>query len=232
MKPIIGITTYARNERNHFTLPVEYVECIRRAGGIPHLITPSNEYPKEELELLDALILSGGGDIHPSLYHGKEGKHIIDADIDRDKGELTLYKYILETGLPTLGICRGAEIINVAEGGDLYQDISKDVADSIVHRVGMDSTEHTVNVKRGSLLSKILGEESFSIASMHHQAIKTLAPGLEISALAEDGIIEAIEMPNHPWLIAVQWHPELTASVDPIQQRLFEAIVTIAKKNK
>lgn len=225
-KPIIGITTYGRNEENHFTLPAEYVESVRRAGGIPILLPPGETEITRGLSLVDGVILAGGGDISPELYQGKSHDSIYMLDTERDAFELETTQQVLDTGKPTLGICRGAQMINVALGGTLHAHLPDVYGEAILHRKPPRiPTVHQVSVQQNSLLAKCLNALEFTVSSWHHQAIDQLGAGIEVSALAPDEVIEGFEVPTHPWLVAVQWHPELTAVADVIQQNLFNAFI-------
>ena len=228
--PLIGITTYGRDEKNHYSLPAEYVESVRRAGGIPVLIPPGEDLLQELLSLVHGLILAGGGDIDPRCYGGKQTEATYMVDEERDKSELALVRAILESEKPALGICRGTQVINTALGGTLIEHIPDEIGETVEHRLPpREPAEHEVVVETGSLLAEVLGQSPVVVASVHHQAIRKVAPMLEVVGKALDGTIEAVEMKGHPWLIAVQWHPELTSAGDPIQQRLFDALVQSTK---
>lgn len=225
-KPIIGITTYGRNEENHFTLPAEYVESVRRAGGIPILLPPGETEITRGLLLVDGVILAGGGDISPELYQGKSHDSIYMLDAERDAFELETTTQVLNTGKPTLGICRGAQMINVALGGTLHAHLPDVYGEVVLHRKPPRiPISHPVSVQQNSLLAKCLNATEVTVSSWHHQAIDQLGAGIEVSALAPDEVIEGFEIPTHPWLVAVQWHPELTAVADVVQQNLFNAFI-------
>jgi len=229
-RPIIGLTTYGRSNDDRFTLPAEYVDAVRRAGGVPLLLTPGESNWDAVLDVVDAFILTGGGDIDPTRYNGARHDTNYGVDQERDVLELALARRLIDSGLPTLGICRGAQILNVVEGGTLIEHIPDEVGDDVLHRAPpREPVAHKIQLKPDSRLMRILEREEFEAASWHHQAPRRVANSFEIVATAPDGIVEAIEMPDHPWLIAVQWHPELTAASDPLQQRLFDAIVAQAK---
>lgn len=231
--PLIGLTTYGRDENNRFALPAHYIDAVRRAGGIPVLLPPGETYDAQLLDRLDGLILSGGGDVNPSLYHGLHHETIYMVDPERDQSEIALVKQFIATDLPCLGICRGAQVVNVALGGSLIEHLPDVVGERVAHRVPpRNRTNHPVRLEPGSRLAAIVGQTEVTTASWHHQAIRQVAPGLKVVAHAPDGTIEAVEMPAHPWLIAVQWHPELTAADDPSQQRIFEALVAAAKNRR
>ncbi|MFN0037909.1 MAG: gamma-glutamyl-gamma-aminobutyrate hydrolase family protein [Burkholderiales bacterium] len=230
-QPLIGLTTYGRNADNRFTLPAEYVDAVRRAGGVPILIPAGESRWQTLVEALDALILTGGGDIDPDHYRGRRHETNYGIDLERDTLELELGRWVMTSGLPTLGICRGAQILNVVRGGQLIEHIPDEVGESVLHRAPpREPTPHGIRLKAGSRLAGILGQEAFEAASWHHQALRGVAQGFEAVGHAPDGTIEAIEMPSHPWLLAVQWHPELTAASDPLQQKLFDALVEKARQ--
>ena len=228
--PLIGLTTYGRGADNRYTLPADYLDAVRRAGGVPVLIAPGEPHLEAILNLIDALILTGGGDIDPGRYNGKRHETNY-ADQERDMHELELGRRAIDSGLPTLGICRGAQILNVVQGGKLIEHIPDELGEKVLHRAPpREPIMHSVRLKPGSRLADILGREQFDATSWHHQALRGAAAGFEAVAHAPDGTIEAIEMSSHRWLIAVQWHPELSAASDPLQQKLFDAIVEEAGK--
>ena len=193
--------------------------------------------PAGEPELLallgriDGLILSGGGDVDP-IHYGSSGHPAVYAvDPQRDATELALARLVAAGEMPALCVCRGAQVLNVALGGTLVEHLPDEVGEEIVHR---DSppfyVDHAIAVQPNSRLGDILGQTAIEAASWHHQAIRTVAPGLTVVATAPDGTIEAVEQPEHPWLIAVQWHPEITAGKDSLQQQLFDAFVAAARR--
>lgn len=232
-QPLIGLTTYGRNADNRFTLPAEYVDAVRRAGGVPILIPAGEARWQTLVEALDALILTGGGDIDPDHYRGRRHETNYGIDRERDTLELELGRWVMTSGLPTLGICRGAQILNVVGGGQLIEHIPDEVGEAVLHRAPpREPIAHRIRLKAGSQLAGIFGQEEFEAASWHHQALRGVAQGFEAVGHAPDGTIEAIEMPSHPWLLAVQWHPELTAASDPLQQKLFDALVEKARQGR
>lgn len=222
MAPLIGITTYAQDDDGHFMLPRDYSDCVRKAGGIPVHVPPGETRFDELLAKLDGIIIAGGGDLDPSHYGGEDHDTIYGVDAEKDTLELELARRVIDCEMPTLAICRGSQIINVAQGGTIIPHLPDVVGDSIQHRLPPGKPiEHPVRVVAGSRLASILQATEFSAASWHHQAIDQVGRGLTAVADAADGTIEALEMPDHPWLIALQWHPEITAASDPIQQRVF-----------
>jgi len=229
--PLIGLTTYGRGADNRYTLPADYIDAVRRAGGVPLLIAPGESRVEAILDVIDALVLSGGGDIDPSRYDGKRHDTNYSIDQERDTLELELARRVIDSSIPTLGICRGAQILNVVQGGKLIEHIPDEVGVKVLHRAPpREPVTHGVKLKAGSRLAQILGRDQFDATSWHHQALRGAAAGFDAVAHAPDGTIEAIEMPSHPWMIAVQWHPELSAASDPLQQKLFDALVEAARK--
>lgn len=225
-RPIIGITTYGRDEAGQFRLPCLYVDAVRRAGGVALLLPPGEDAFDEILRAVDGIILAGGGDLDPAHYSGPPHETIYNVDAERDRSELKLARQVVNADLPALGVCRGHQVVNVALGGTLHPHLPDVVGETILHRLPpREPTEHPIIVDERSRLAGILGETHFRAASWHHQAIHAAAAGLAVVARAPDGSIEACEMPAHPWFFTVQWHPELTAATNPTQQRLFDALV-------
>jgi len=202
--PIIGITPCR-------LLP-DYVESIRRAGGEPCVLELTGP---ASLKDLDGVLLSGGGDIDPANYNETRHPKTNDPDAARDAFELELARLAIESDLPMLGVCRGLQVINVAGGGTLIQDIASEVNHPLGHQVDapLYAIAHEVWVSSSSTLAKAMSEELdggevLQVNSRHHQAIRQTAPGFEVSATAPDGVIEAIERPASRYCVAVQWHPE------------------------
>lgn len=231
--PVIGITTAGPNGENRYFVRAEYVNAVRRAQGLPLLLPPQESWPEEALEelceRLDGLVLTGGGDVDPARYGGRMHPSVYGVNPVRDESEIALVRWAVTKGVPLLGICRGAQVINVALGGTLVEHLRAG-ASGLRHRSGKESVTHPVEVAPGSRLAAILGRTRVEPVSHHHQAVRRAAPGLHIVAQAPDGVIEGLEMPSHPFLIAVQWHPERTAAEDAAQQRLFDALVDAAKE--
>lgn len=229
--PLIGLPTYGRDERNRFTLFAEYVEGVRRAGGIPVLLPPGESRLDEWLETIDGLILTGGGDLDPEAYGGRRGDSIYDLDVERDASEVMLARLLAASDMPGLCICRGMQILNVVLGGTLIEHLPDEVGEETLHRLPpREPVRHPVRLDEGSLVASVTGERDINPVSWHHQAIRQPAPGLEVVGRAPDGIIEAVELHDRPELLAVQWHPELSASTDPDQQCLFDTLVEWAAR--
>ena len=230
-RPVIGITTYGRDEDNRFRLPCAYVDAVRRAGGFAVLIPPGDAAGDELFGLVDGVILAGGGDLDPASYGGRPHEMVYSVDPQRDRTELELARRLADSRVPTLAICRGHQVVNVALGGTLHEHLPDVVGDAVLHRLPpREPTEHRVSIVRESRLASLLGETSFVAASWHHQAVDKVAAPLAVVAHAPDGTIEACEMPAHPWLFSVQWHPELSAHTSATQQRLFDALVEACRR--
>ncbi|MCB0217158.1 MAG: gamma-glutamyl-gamma-aminobutyrate hydrolase family protein [Chloroflexi bacterium] len=234
-RPVIGITSYGRDEKRRFRVSVDYVDAVRRAGGIPIVLPPGEACQDQLFALLDALILSGGGDVAPDRYAGASHPSVYNVDPIRDASEIDLVERIIACQRPCLAICRGAQLLNVALGGSLHPHIPEVYGWGLPHRVeaeGDDTTHvmHRVRIDPDSELARIVGQHEPEVASWHHQAVRDLAPDLRATAWASDGVLEAYELPSHAWLLGLQWHPEITAGRDDAQQRLFQALVQAANR--
>ncbi|MEM7799661.1 MAG: gamma-glutamyl-gamma-aminobutyrate hydrolase family protein [Chloroflexota bacterium] len=240
-RPLIGITTYHRDEKGYVRLPGQYADAVRRAGGLPLLLQPGETELDQLLELLDGIVLSGGGDVDPKRYlsesesesESEEEVEVYWVNQERDEFELELARRIsMSDRWPTLCICRGMQILNVALGGTLIPHIPAVIPEAIDHRQPPDQPygpiPHEVYVEEDSELARIMDGDKVSTASWHHQAIGKVSDQLKVVATASDGIVEALEMPGRPALMAVQWHPELTAAEDGSQQKLFDELVVQA----
>ncbi len=229
-QPVIGITIYGADRQHRFSLPVEYVTAVRKAGGIPVLLPPVETDIEALPGILHGIIFAGGGDLDPAWYHGEQHGAIAEIDRERDRFELALAKKVLHRSLPVLGICRGMQLLNVASGGTLMEDIPDRVGSQVVHREGDEGdARHPVEIDPKSRLAEILGSDPLETLSKHHQAVDKVPRVWRITARAADGVIEAMEHCTQPWMIAVQWHPEMTIR-DTRHLRLFKALVMEAEK--
>jgi putative glutamine amidotransferase len=227
-RPVIGVTTYARNAAGSYALPAEYVAAVLRAGGLPLLIAAVWEpgLASHYLKRLDGLVLAGGGDLDPAGYGGRPHETMYEMDPDRDRLELDLVRELLRHPRPTLAVCRGMQLVNVALGGTLIEHLPDEVGEAVRHRQPpRDAVPHAVRLHADSRLAAILATTEICPMSWHHQGIRSLGAGLTAVAHAPDGTIEALELESQPALVAVQWHPELTAHEDATQQRLFDHLV-------
>jgi putative glutamine amidotransferase len=238
MKPIIGLTTYGKDERlfetkyydSFYYVPSPYVDAVRRAGGLPILLPVGEPDWMDWLAIVDGIVVIGGGDIDPDRYGGDTGHdRLAGIDQERDESELSLLRELVKGNeYPTLCICRGMQVLNVALGGTLHEHIP-DIHEDNIHQAGDGGwTIQGVTVDPDSFLAEVMKRTDLTTYSGHHQAIKELAPSAKIVAISPDDIIEAIEVPGHPWLVAVQWHPEMSAAEDPSQQRIFDQLVKTA----
>ncbi|MCA9149866.1 MAG: gamma-glutamyl-gamma-aminobutyrate hydrolase family protein [Planctomycetales bacterium] len=228
--PLIGITTYAVNDQGNVPLPHEYVDSVRRAGGVPVLIPPGEARLADIVQRIDGLVLAGGGDICPSRYGGCGHQTIYMINVERDESELSLIRLVLESQLPTLAICRGLQVLNVALGGTLIPHLPDVVGEAVPHRLPPRvPVPHDVTLEPDSRLARVMGSAQIECVSWHHQAVDHAGDGCRIVARAPDGVAEAIELTEHPQLLAVQWHPELSSERDIAQQRLFDELVRMAR---
>ncbi|MGV1086549.1 MAG: gamma-glutamyl-gamma-aminobutyrate hydrolase family protein [Mycobacterium sp.] len=231
--PVIGLTTYRQRTQSgvwdvHASfLPGVYIEGVTRAGGVAALLPPqpvNEEIAARVVDGLDGLVITGGRDVDPAVY-GHEPHQATDEPAgDRDDWEFALLHAALRKGTPVLGICRGAQVLNVALGGTLHQHLP-DVVGHTRHQQGkaVFSTS-TVRTQAGSLLAGLIGEDA-QVQCYHHQAIDRLGEGLVVSAADADGVIEAVELPGHEFVVAVQWHPEETLE----DVRIFTGLVEAAR---
>lgn len=238
-KPLIGLTPGHNTDTGDITMRPTYLKALISAGAIP-VVLPLKGNPEDYGQLaaaLDGFVFTGGPDPHPFLFGEETHEHCGSVSSPRDTMELSLLPLIMETGKPILGICRGIQIINVGLGGDIYQDIESQYTRqakqpfSIAHRqpYAYDIPSHTVELTPNSRMERLCSCSSLRVNSMHHQAVRNPAPGLTICALSPDGLIEGLEMPGYPWLMAVQWHPEYLWENDPAAARLFTDFVTACK---
>ncbi|MBO5247764.1 MAG: gamma-glutamyl-gamma-aminobutyrate hydrolase family protein [Clostridia bacterium] len=228
MKPIIGVLAEIDNE---FCTRVQnpYIHAIERCGGIPVLFPFIDEEETMDrlVDLCDGFFFTGGADIHPKHYGEVLESNIGGIQEHRDAFEFKCFEKVIKTSKPILGICRGAQLINVALGGTLYQDIPSEVSTKILHRQCEPkfSPSHDVRIIVRTPLYEMTGVEQIKANSFHHQAIKKLGKGLEIMGIAEDGLIEAVYSAEERYVRAYQWHPERLFETDPQNRRIFEDFI-------
>lgn len=235
-KPVIGVTTgRVQDPRPGPATPttrmgcrIEYPACVLRSGGAPILLPPVEdlEVLAALVDRLDGLLLTGGGDILPSLYGEQDPTKSSYGDASRDRMECEVVRLAVAKGLPILGICRGIQVLNVAMGGTLIQDIKSEVDGALQH----PSADHSIEIEDGSLLSNILDLTRASVNSRHHQAVRDVADGLKVAARSEDGIVEGMESSEGLPILAVQCHPEDLAEKRHVLQKLFEWLVSESQK--
>jgi putative glutamine amidotransferase len=235
-QPVIGITAWKRylspaldDAEVLHALADPYVQAIRRAGGVP-IILPTTDASEAAvvLDVVDGLVLSGGGDMAPASYGHIEGDRIQDVNSEADSFEMALVRLAEARDLPVLGICRGAQVLNVAFGGTLHQDISVEGSESHPLTTGWSgprviAARHRVLLESGSTLAGIYGTTERTVNSIHHQSIDAVADGFRIVATAPDGVVEAIEASGSWLALGVQWHPERLEAAE--EQPLFAAFV-------
>ncbi len=243
-KPLIGITT--QRWSSSMTRPNQrvqgelhgYMDAVLAVGGLPVMI-PLAVQGDDLAELyghLAGLVLPGGGDIEPALYAASKHPTTNGIDLERDQAEIWLARQALADDKPLLGICRGLQVLNVAAGGDLVQDLPTEMPSADAHYFRypdypLDYPAHNVQVEEDSLLARVVGEPILEVNSRHHQAMRTVAPSLMVAGRAPDGVIEAVESPHHPFALAVQWHPE-NLQAQPAMRALFARLVAAAAERR
>ncbi|MDE7325270.1 MAG: gamma-glutamyl-gamma-aminobutyrate hydrolase family protein [Lachnospiraceae bacterium] len=238
-KPVIGILPQYSAKDARLMIGKDYFDSVQKAGGIPLLLPLFSGVAdlEEILGRFDGFLYPGGPDVNPLLFGEETRAGCGDILNGRDTVEIGLLPAILRTGKPVFGICRGIQVINVALGGTLFQDLFADLGkDGLGEGVGNrmvghyqkagDAVQtHSVRVKKDTLLYDIVGKEKLLVNSFHHQAIKTLGANLELDALAADGVIEAISQRNHKFFLAVQWHPEHLYDSDRDMEKIWNAFI-------
>jgi putative glutamine amidotransferase len=247
LTPVIGITATLKQDVDcvaerplgkFVRADLDYVEGVAEAGGVPVVLPPVVGVRGAEalLEGMDGLLLSGGSDLDPGYYGEKPVPELGVTIPERDAFEMALLEHALRRKIPILGICRGMQVLNVALGGTLYQDLPSQMDHMVLlgHRQETPKWQptHEVEVDGGSKVAEILGADELKVNSYHHQAVKELASGLVAVAYAPDGVIEAVESGDlsKRWVIGVQWHAEAMRDAGPVHRRLFEAHVSAAER--
>jgi putative glutamine amidotransferase len=232
--PLIGISSYARDgDPASFSLPCDYIDVVRSAGGEPLVLPPGKANLELLLATVDGLVFSGGGDLDPSCYGGRPHETVYMVDEERDRFEISLAAAALAVAaLPLLFICRGLQVLNVTRGGTLLPHVPDRYGERVRHRLPPRiPTRHSVRVEPDSTLGRILAVDETEVCSWHHQAVDQVGAGLRAVAWSEDGVIEALEHTDHPWCMAVQWHPEMQAGEEP-HRRLFAELVRRARMKR
>ncbi len=231
---MIGLSAYSTRARwgiwdtDAVLLPAHYTEAVVRAGGVPVLLAPIPGVIEVALRRLDGLLISGGPDVDPARYGQQRGPDTQPSVPDRDQAEVELFATAIDAGLPTLGICRGMQLINVARGGSLVQHLPAALHhDEHAPTLGAYGS-HPVSVDPGSRLAAVLGRTAVpGVPTYHHQGLDAVGTGLVASAWATDGTVEAVEDPTLPFCVAVQWHPE-----EGDDDALFHALVAAARQSR
>lgn len=226
MNPVIGVTPLWDPDKESQWMLTEYTESIRRSGGIP-VVLPFHVDAAQASQLAticDGFLFTGGQDVGPSVYGEMEVLPLVTCP-KRDELELKILQAALAQDKPVFGICRGLQFINAALGGTLWQDLPSQHPSATVHRQGKPYNRPTHSVRLAGPLADLLGKNELGVNTLHHQAIRVLAPGLEPMAIAPDGLVEAFRSPAHRFLWAVQWHPEYLFETDPDSRALFARFV-------
>ncbi|HEY0593413.1 MAG TPA: gamma-glutamyl-gamma-aminobutyrate hydrolase family protein [Thermoanaerobaculia bacterium] len=224
----VGISEGARRERSFVF--ASYIDAVRRAGGIPILVPPGQDEATAILDRVDGLLLVGGNDCDPSAWGEEPHPSIDPMDPRRQRNDLALARAARERGLPAFGICLGMQIMNIAAGGTLIQDIPSQVGTGIAHGGEISNrARHEVAVADGTRLASLIGAGRHDVNSTHHQAVRDAGSGLRFTAAADDGITEALEDPAHPFYVGVQWHPEDMAG-ERAGDLLFEGFLAVARE--
>lgn len=241
-KPLIGIPCYHDKSSSYRQSPVNaqfetYLSAIAQAGGIPFLIPLNLETSalRQLYDLASGILLTGGGDIDPALYGQKVQTKLYSVQPDRDQLEVTLSRWAVDEGKPTFGICRGVQVMAVAAGGTLCQDLPTQKPTATLHNYvyqtdgtnAVDHLAHEVDLNPTSRLVQILQTDTVWVNSLHHQAVENLPAPLQVAGCSSDGVVEAIEHPDHPFFSGVQWHPELLVAGHQSARRIFEAFVAV-----
>jgi len=243
LRPLIVVTTTLAPSGSHnlpaVRLNVQYVTAVEEPGGTAVLLSPGHDRESvcRLVELAHGLVLTGGEDVAPELYGQEPHPELGSVNPLRDEIELAALEVALRRGIPVLAICRGMQMLNVALGGTLYQDIPSQLGGDILHEqeAPVSQRSHHAGVKPGSGLEAIFGTRELFINSFHHQAVRDVAPSLEATVWAEDGIVEGVEGKEHGWMYGVQWHPERGEAESPADERdpdrrLFWAFIEAARE--
>lgn len=241
MKPVIGITPSPmvdehRGERN--TLSINYSDAVLAAGGVPIILPPQTGNDDEILSIVDGLIFSGGGDIRPEVY-GDHDYHPKTYGVhdQRDNLELPLIREAIARDMPVLCICRGIQILNVALGGTLYQDVADQFNPEIKHSqsdlsIPASEPSHQVQLTPGSLAATVYGSDTVPTNSFHHQSLKDVPAELVVVGRAPDGTVEAVERPGSHFVLGVQWHPEMMFKANDLHLKPFASLIEAAKRSE
>ena len=237
MRPLIGITSSMEIDGTSFTVSSDNVNAIKKAGGLP-VILPNLVGDEVNLyaEKMDGLYLTGGYDIDPLYFAEEPHPNLGTVTPDRDVFEIRLINKMLELGKPILGVCRGCQILNVAVGGKMFQDIDAQIDQELLQHAQKAPTAHTshyVNVLRDSLLYRLTEMEQLRVNSRHHQANRSVIDIFQVSGRANDGVIEAIESKQHPFVLGLQWHPEnLAIENDQPSLKIFQGFIEATRNQK
>jgi putative glutamine amidotransferase len=232
LRPVIGITASWNEEKESVVLSHTYVDAVSAAGGIPFLIpVVPDDVAEEALSKVDGILFPGGADVDPQKYGERPHQKLGSVNPRLDSLELHLAQRALERGLPVLGVCRGCQLVNIAAGGTLVQDIPSQIGGAMKHRQQAPRWygTHEVILEDGSMVAEIFGTRRLTVNSYHHQSVRTPGDGLTVSGRALDGVVEVIEG-GKGFILLVQWHPEGMFRKNPVFLKPFQALVKAAKE--
>lgn len=236
VKPVIGVTLAMGVDEKQYFINSDNPQAIIRTGGMPILLT----YDRREMgivqiaEMLDGLVMTGGDDIDPTLFGEEPHRNLGPVVPARDQFEIKLTQQMLRLNKPILALCRGAQILNIAAGGDMYQDMYDQIDRQLLQHSQKSSRAHGthyVNVERDTLLHQITQQDKIRVNSDHHQANRKVADGFQVCGKASDGIIEALESKQHRFVLGVQWHPEnMVAADDDTSVKIYKAFISACQQ--
>ena len=231
---LIGLTPSGIEENGAQLLHASYIQTVLQAGGCPVILPASADKAVwcKTLQAVDGVVLTGGADVNPRLYGEEVLPECGGISALRDDYELPLCRMAIELKKPLLAVCRGIQVLNVALGGSLYQDLKTQLGPMIRHPNFDQPAEgvHTIQVEKNTLLESILQAEEIKVNSRHHQGIKRLAEGLTVCAKAPDGLVEAVSLNDYPFGLGIQWHPESMYDKDIYAKRVWDAFIGACKK--
>ena len=236
IQPIIGIICGLDTDNQNYNLGRKYVDAIIEEAGLPILIPVGNDVVTIDsiMKLCDGLMFVGGSDVDPWYFSQEPQFPTKKIDPERDNFEIELIKSALRELKPLLGICRGMQVINIAAGGDIYQDLSGQKKGVFIHEQNAPRWHptHKIKIHPETKLERILGRNELRVNSFHHQAVRKVAPGFKISALSGDGVIEGIEHDSLEFALGIQWHPEELIKTNTLSKNLFAGLIEASKKGK
>ena len=231
LRPVVGLIPLWDNEKESLWMLPGYMDGIREAGGIPLMLplTENEEELRQLVRLVDGILFTGGHDVSPEMYGEQPLNDGVICCHRRDDMERIVLRMAMEEHKAVLGICRGIQFINAALGGNLYQDLQIQYSTKTEHHQTppYDKPVHKVKLAEGTPLQQLLKVEELSVNSYHHQAVRTLAPGLSIMAISEDGLIEGVYKEDESFFWAIQWHPEFSYRTDANSKKIFEAFIAV-----
>lgn len=226
-KPVIGVTPLWDEEKQSIWMLPGYTDGVQSAGGLPVILplTDDEAVLGQLAKSLDGLLITGGQDVNPALYGAERSPKTVETSTLLDRMEQILLEKFLELDKPVLGICRGIQFLNVYFGGTLYQDIKEELKQEHHQDHPYDHFWHLVDITSGSPLSDILGKKDIEVNSIHHQAIRDVAPDLKVMATTEQGLVEGLYLPGKKYVLGIQWHPEYMYKTDENSQKIFASLV-------